>query len=102
MNVMNHVVTEYFPPLWADVVRWTPADQISVQSVFDAVASRYVAGRMVLAGDADAAARPRTGSGAAKAMEDAFALESACGASPEWVPALARYDRVRRARAPRS
>jgi hypothetical protein len=30
-------------------------------------------------------------------MEDAFALESACGALPQWAPALADYDRVRRA-----
>lgn len=97
MDVMNRVVTQHFPPLWADVVRRTPADQISVQPVFDSVASRYVSGRMVLAGDAGATARPHTGNGAAKAMEDAFALESACGASAEWAPALADYDRVRSA-----
>ncbi len=97
MDVMNHAVTAYFPPRWASVVRRTPADQISVQPIFDVVASRYVSGRLVLAGDAGATARPHTGSGAAKAVEDAFELGSACGVSPEWAPALADYERGRRA-----
>jgi 2-polyprenyl-6-methoxyphenol hydroxylase-like FAD-dependent oxidoreductase len=95
MDVMDRVVTGYFPPLWADVVRRTPADQISVQPVFDTASSQYVSGRMVLAGDAGATARPHTGSGAAKAMADALALGSACAASAGWAAALAEYDSVR-------
>jgi 2-polyprenyl-6-methoxyphenol hydroxylase-like FAD-dependent oxidoreductase len=95
MDVLNRVVDHHFPPLWAGVVRETPADRISVQPVFDVIASRYVSGRMVLAGDAGATARPHTASGAMKAVEDAFALGSACRASAEWTPALAAYDRAR-------
>jgi len=97
MHLMNQVVTEYFPPWWADVVLRTPAGEISVQPVFDALASRYVSGRMLLAGDAGATARPHTGSGAAKAIADAFALENACGAAPELAPALSGYERARHA-----
>ena len=97
MHLMNQVVTEYFPPWWADVVLRTPAGEISVQPVFDALASRYVSGRMLLAGDAGATARPHTGRAAAKTIADAFALENACGAAPELAPALSGYERARHA-----
>ena len=37
------------------------------------------------------------GSGAAKAIADAFALENACGAASELAPALSGYERARHA-----
>jgi 2-polyprenyl-6-methoxyphenol hydroxylase-like FAD-dependent oxidoreductase len=97
MITLRQVITESFPPLWADVVGRTPAERISVQPVFDVIAPRYVSGRLALAGDAGATARPHTGSGAVKALEDALALESGCRAATEWVPVLAGYERARTA-----
>jgi len=97
MIVLRHVIAGSFPPLWADVVGRTPAERISVQPIFDVTAPRYVSGRLALAGDAGATARPHTGSGAVKALEDALALESGCRAATEWAPILAGYDRARAA-----
>lgn len=97
MIVLRRVIAGSFPPLWADVVGRTPAERISVQSIFDVTAPRYVSGRIALAGDAGATARPHTASGTVKALEDALALESGCRAATEWAPVLAGYDRVRAA-----
>ena len=97
MILLRQVIAESFPPLWADVVERTPAERISVQPIFDVTAPRYVSGRLALAGDAGATARPHTGSGAVKALEDALALESGCRAATEWAPILAGYDRARAA-----
>jgi 2-polyprenyl-6-methoxyphenol hydroxylase-like FAD-dependent oxidoreductase len=97
MTVLRHVVTGSFPPLWADVVARTPAERISVQPIFDVIAPRYVSGRLALAGDAGATARPHTGSGAVKALEDAFALESGCRGATDWASVLAGYDHARAA-----
>jgi 2-polyprenyl-6-methoxyphenol hydroxylase-like FAD-dependent oxidoreductase len=97
LGVLHRVLDESFPPLWADVVGRTPAERISLQPIFDVTAERYVSGRLALAGDAGAAARPHTGSGAVKALEDALALESGCRAATEWAPVLAGYDGARAA-----
>jgi len=97
MTVLYDVLTESFPPLWADVIARTPAERISVQPIFDVTAPRYVAGRLVLAGDAGATARPHTGSGAVKALEDALALEAGCRGATQWAPVLAGYDGERTA-----
>jgi 2-polyprenyl-6-methoxyphenol hydroxylase-like FAD-dependent oxidoreductase len=94
LDVLDRVVSMHFPPLWADVVRQTPRMRISVLPIFDALASRYVSGQLVLVGDAGATARPHAGSGAMKAVQDAMALGSACAAA-EWEPALAAYNRDR-------
>jgi 2-polyprenyl-6-methoxyphenol hydroxylase-like FAD-dependent oxidoreductase len=92
---LRRTVEMSFPPLWADVVGRTPAERISVQPIFDVIAPQYASGRLALAGDAGATARPHTGSGAVKALEDALALEAGCRAATEWAPVLARYDRGR-------
>ncbi len=97
MTVLRAVVTGCFPPLWADVIGRTPAERISVQPIFDVTASRYVSGRLALAGDAGATARPHTGSGAVKALQDAFAFESACRQTTEWASVLADYETARSA-----
>ncbi|HEX6522431.1 MAG TPA: NAD-binding protein [Streptosporangiaceae bacterium] len=95
MIALRDAVTGSFPPLWADVVGRTPAERISVQPIFDVITPQYVSGRLALAGDAGTTARPHTGSGAVKALEDALALESGCGAATEWASALAGYERAR-------
>ena len=107
MMALRDAVTRSFPPLWADVVGRTPAERISVQPIFDVIAPRYVSGRLALAGDAGTTARPHTGSGAVKALEDALALESGCRAATqaatpatpatEWASVLAGYERARAA-----
>jgi 2-polyprenyl-6-methoxyphenol hydroxylase-like FAD-dependent oxidoreductase len=97
MTVMSRVVTESFPPLWADVVGRTPVERISLQPIFDVIGPKYVSGRLALAGDAGAAARPHTGSGAGEALEDALALESMCRTATGWDSVLAQYDSARSA-----
>jgi 2-polyprenyl-6-methoxyphenol hydroxylase-like FAD-dependent oxidoreductase len=97
MTLMGDVAAKSLPPLWADVVTSTPAERISIQPIFDVIASRYVSGRLALAGDAGATARPHTGSGAVKALEDALALESGCRGASGWEPLLAQYDSARSA-----
>jgi 2-polyprenyl-6-methoxyphenol hydroxylase-like FAD-dependent oxidoreductase len=48
-----------------------------MQNIYDLALDRYVRGRVCLIGDAATIARPHTGSGAAKAMQDALALADA-------------------------
>ena len=97
MDVMDRVVTLHFPPLWADVVRRTPPERVSVQPVFDAIALRYVSGRLVLAGDAGATARPHTASGAMKAVETPWRSQARAGHRRNGRPSSAAYDRERSA-----
>ncbi|MFH8407428.1 hypothetical protein ACH4FX_21940 [Streptomyces sp. NPDC018019] len=49
----------------------------------------------MLAGDAATVARPHTGSGAVKALQDAVALEAACAAAGDWSEVAAAYDAAR-------
>ncbi|MEV0406580.1 FAD-dependent monooxygenase [Actinoallomurus sp. NPDC050550] len=95
--VLDHILATHFPPYWADVVRRTTRDELSAQPIYDVTASTYVAGRLLLIGDAAAVARPHTGAGAAKALADARALERACREHDTWERALAAYDEERRA-----
>lgn len=47
---------------------------------------------MLLAGDAATVARPHTGAGAVKALQDATVLESAIATATTWPEALEAYD----------
>ncbi|MBE1469568.1 FAD-dependent monooxygenase [Kibdelosporangium phytohabitans] len=85
-----------FPPYWAEVVRRTPRPAMSVQPVYDSTISSYTAGSLLVIGDAATVTRPHTGAGATKALQDALALEHACGHSETWPQALAAYDQARR------
>jgi 2-polyprenyl-6-methoxyphenol hydroxylase-like FAD-dependent oxidoreductase len=91
-TVLDDLIGEKFPPYWADVVRLTEARLRSVQPIYDVAAATYVAGRVVLIGDAGTVTRPHTASGATKALQDALALERACTAHDLWDDALAAYD----------
>jgi 2-polyprenyl-6-methoxyphenol hydroxylase-like FAD-dependent oxidoreductase len=85
----------HLPPYWARMLRLTPAGQTHVQLIQDLKAPAYTRGRLLLAGDAGAVARPHVGAGAVKALQDATALEAALAAEASWADALARYDAER-------
>lgn len=56
----------------------------------------YVGPRTLLIGDAATVARPHTGAGALKALQDALALERIAAAGGSWEQILAAYDAERR------
>ncbi|MEU9475896.1 FAD-dependent monooxygenase [Streptomyces sp. NPDC048191] len=58
----------------------------------------FVAGRVVLLGDAAHAMTPHLGQGACQALEDAVTLAAALASQPSVTTALARYDAERRPR----
>jgi 2-polyprenyl-6-methoxyphenol hydroxylase-like FAD-dependent oxidoreductase len=92
---LHRLIAERFPSSWAEVIRQTRLDEMSVSPLYDANVSAYVSGRLLLIGDAGALARPHTGAGAVKALQDARALERACRENRTWEEALAVYDAER-------
>lgn len=92
---LEKLVARSFPPYWAEVVRRTGRESVSLQPIYDTSVARYAQGRMLLAGDAGVVARPHTGAGAVKALQDALALERLCGTCGSWDEVLAGYDGLR-------
>ncbi|MGW9431913.1 FAD-dependent monooxygenase [Streptomyces decoyicus] len=88
---LAHVTDELLPPYWGGLMRLTPRQEVFIQPMYDFTAPRYTAGRLLLAGDAATVARPHTGAGAVKALQDAAALEAALHAVRERPDALAAY-----------
>ncbi|MEU5211584.1 FAD-dependent monooxygenase [Streptomyces sp. NPDC020742] len=88
---LAHVAEELLPPYWGGLLRLTPPEEVFIQPMYDFTAPRYAAGRLLLAGDAATVARPHTGAGAVKALQDAVALEAALQALPRNPDALAAY-----------
>ncbi|MGW1275351.1 FAD-dependent monooxygenase [Streptomyces tsukubensis] len=89
------LTAEHFPPFWRRVIDLTEPGELFVQPMYDAIASPGATGRIALIGDAATVARPHTGAGAVKALQDATLLESALrdgGALPD---ALRAYDSAR-------
>ncbi|RCH68768.1 monooxygenase [Streptomyces sp. SDr-06] len=84
-------------PYWGRLMHLTAPEELFVQPMYDFTAPRYAVGRLVLAGDAATVARPHTGGGAVKALQDATALESALTSAASWPEALAAYDAGRSA-----
>lgn len=74
----------------------TPASATGLQPVIDRPAQRTGTGRVVLAGDANAVARPHTASGAVKALQDAMALEEVLRSNPSIPDAVTAFDERRR------
>ncbi|MEU3570268.1 FAD-dependent monooxygenase [Kitasatospora sp. NPDC036755] len=93
---LEELITRELPPVWADAVRRTERHELSINPMYDTTVSRYAAGSLLLAGDAGAIARPHTGAGAVKAIQDARALELACREHESWAQALAAFDAARR------
>ncbi|UKY53713.1 FAD-dependent monooxygenase [Streptomyces inhibens] len=88
---LAHVTGELLAPYWGALLRLTPPQEVFIQPMYDFTAPRYTAGRLLLAGDAATVARPHTGAGAVKALQDAAALEAALRAAPERPDALDAY-----------
>lgn len=94
---LAHIAAELLPPYWGGLVGLTAPDELFVQPLYDFTAPRYATGRLLLTGDAATVARPHTGAGAVKALQDATALESALRSAPCWAEALRAYDSERTA-----
>lgn len=88
---LTHVADELLPPYWGGLIRLTPPQECFIQPMYDFTAPRYTAGRLLLVGDAATVARPHTGAGAVKALQDAAALEAALRAVAERPDALEAY-----------
>jgi len=88
---LTYVADELLPLYWGGLIRLTPREDCFIQPMYDFTAPRYTAGRLLLAGDAATVARPHTGGGAVKALQDAAALEAALRAVPERPDALDAY-----------
>ncbi|MGW7576196.1 FAD-dependent monooxygenase [Streptomyces sp. NPDC054765] len=88
---LTYVTGELLPPYWGGLMQLTERQETFIQPMYDFTAPRYTAGRLLLAGDAATVARPHTGAGAVKALQDAAALETALRAAPERPDALTAY-----------
>jgi 2-polyprenyl-6-methoxyphenol hydroxylase-like FAD-dependent oxidoreductase len=84
------------PPYWAGAVRLSEPSRLLVQPIYDLEVPRYTGRRILLAGDAAAVARPHTGGGAVKALQDAAVLGSLWAPAESWSELLQRYDAARR------
>ncbi|MER5638995.1 FAD-dependent monooxygenase [Kitasatospora sp. NPDC002227] len=91
----QQLVDAYFPPFWQEVMRRTPAENTFVQPMYDMAVPRFTEGRLALLGDAASIARPNTGSGAIKAVQDAAALERALRTHDSLDEGLAAYSAER-------
>ncbi|MFK4071193.1 FAD-dependent monooxygenase [Streptomyces sp. NPDC029674] len=89
---LGYVADELLPPYWGALLRETAPGELFLQPMYDFTAPRCTADRVLLAGDAAAVARPHTGAGAVKALQDATVLESALTAAGTWADALHAYD----------
>jgi 2-polyprenyl-6-methoxyphenol hydroxylase-like FAD-dependent oxidoreductase len=83
-------------PGWGELVQRTGPARLAVQPIYETTAPRYIGPRTLLIGDAATVARPHTGTGALKAMQDALALERIAAAGGSWEQILAAYDAERR------
>ncbi|GAA2257001.1 FAD binding domain-containing protein [Streptomyces amakusaensis] len=91
------LVEDRLPPFWSTLVGLTTPGELIVQPMYDFTAAPGVTGRIALLGDAAAVARPHTGAGAVKALQDATLLEDALTAHRSLPAALAAYDTARSA-----
>ncbi|OKI00790.1 monooxygenase [Streptomyces sp. CB02923] len=89
------VTGELLPPYWGGLLQLTQPDELFIQPMYDFTAPHYGSGRLLLAGDAATVARPHTGGGAVKALQDATALETAFAAAADWSEVPAAYDAAR-------
>lgn len=94
---VREVVAAHFPPYWAECVLRTPREQSFIQPIYDLQVPHYATGRVLLVGDAATVARPHTGGGALKAIQDALVLEKSWRAGGTWEEVTSAYDRDRTA-----
>ena len=93
---LDTILSQHFPPYWAEVITKTRRDTTVVHPVLDIRTLSYTAQRIALLGDAASLARPHTGSGAVKAVQDALALGRLRREHDDWATVLAEYDAGRR------
>ncbi|MEV0265725.1 FAD-dependent monooxygenase [Streptomyces sp. NPDC050617] len=89
------LVARHFPPYWREVIERTRPQDTLVQPIFDLAVPHLAKGRLVLLGDSAAIARPHTGGGAVKALQDATVLERALRSAEDCDAGLAAYDAER-------
>ncbi|MCR6487406.1 FAD-dependent monooxygenase [Amycolatopsis sp. OK19-0408] len=92
---LDRVVSAHFPASWARLVRATRREELALQPIYDLAVGHYATGRLLLAGDAGALARPHAAAGVTKAVADARALERACREHRRWDDVLTAYDAER-------
>mgnify|MGYP001822942065 CR=1 FL=1 len=90
------LVEAHIPPRLRPVFT-SPADEVSIQPIYDELVDTYVGARSLLIGDAATLSRPHTGSGATKALQDARLLETLGATATSWADLLGQYDADRTA-----
>lgn len=81
------------PAFYADLIERSP--DTFAYAVYDCEVPAYCRGRVCLAGDAGAYARPHTGAGALKGVDDAISLSAALKGSTDVDSALNAWDEER-------
>ncbi|MFM9607088.1 FAD-dependent monooxygenase [Streptomyces niveiscabiei] len=89
---LAHVCAELLPPYWADLVQETAPGELLLQPIYDFTAPHYAVDRALLVGDAATVARPHTGAGAVKALQDITLLETSLTSADTWSEGFAAYD----------
>ncbi|PWG14212.1 monooxygenase [Streptomyces sp. V2] len=89
---LAHVCAELLPPYWADLVQETAPGELLLQPIYDFTAPHYAVDRALLVGDAATVARPHTGAGAVKALQDITLLETSLTSAGTWSEGFAAYD----------
>ncbi|MEU5959079.1 FAD-dependent monooxygenase [Streptomyces sp. NPDC047525] len=90
---LTEIADTHLPPYWRELVGLTAPDELFIQPLYDFTAPQYTTDRLLLMGDAATVARPHTGAGTVKALQDATALESALTTHPgSLADALRTYD----------
>jgi 2-polyprenyl-6-methoxyphenol hydroxylase-like FAD-dependent oxidoreductase len=82
-------VPDVLPELYAEIV--TKSAGTAVQMIHESTVPAYRKGRICLAGDAGALARPHTGTGALKGIVDAITLAETLAGHPSLDDALTRW-----------
>ncbi len=96
LKALDGMAGEHLSPHLADVVRATAGEHVSIQPLYDCLSGCYASGRVLLTGDAGTVARPHTGGGAMKAMQDCLALQRICREHDDWAQVMTAYDAQRR------
>jgi 2-polyprenyl-6-methoxyphenol hydroxylase-like FAD-dependent oxidoreductase len=94
---LRELVAGHFPPYWAACVLRAPAESTFIQPIYDLEVPHYAVDRLLLVGDAATVARPHTGGGSVKALQDAAALEDAWRSGDSLAQTVSHYDAGRRA-----
>ncbi|MFD4987718.1 hypothetical protein [Streptomyces sp. NPDC058374] len=89
---LTEITDELLPPFWGELIRRTGPDSVFLQRLYDVTAPRYDSERLLLLGDAATVARPHTGAGAVKALQEVAVLESSLAGAADWASAAAAYE----------